>query len=37
MSTYDELKAKHPIRLWWEERKLAVTETWHRFVNWVMD
>ena len=25
---YDEMKRKRPIRMWWEGRKLAVSEWW---------
>ena len=29
MTTYDEYKRKHPIRLWLAELELAISEWWH--------
>jgi hypothetical protein len=28
-SEYERFKAEHPWLLWWEERKLALSEWWH--------
>ncbi len=30
---YDRFKAEHPWLLWWEERKLALSEWWHRIIK----
>jgi hypothetical protein len=32
---YDRLKAAAPVLMWYEERKLAISERWWQLRNWL--